>query len=90
MSEVTCTSEGCSSHVAAPVGAGVQAVGRQGGGRARAGANGSGRLRVADLRDHVVGLPALHLLPHEPLHLLPVDVCVPAQTLVLKQVHDDD
>lgn len=67
----------------APVSACVEAVGGQGGGRARPRADGCGRLSVADLRDRIVRLPELQFLPHKSLHLLPVGVRVPSQTLVL-------
>ena len=69
--------------MAAPVCACVEAVGGHGRGWTGPGADRSGRLWVADLRDHIVGLPALQFLPHQPLHLLPVGVCVPSQTLIL-------
>lgn len=72
-----------SSHMVAPVCVCVKAVGGQGRGWAWPGPDGSGWLWVADLGDHVVGLPALQFLPHQPLHLLPVDVCVPSHTLIL-------
>lgn len=71
------------SHVAAPVCARVKAVGGQRRGRTRAGADVSWQLRVADLRGHIVRLPALQFLPHQPLHLLPVGVRVPPQSLIL-------
>lgn len=71
-----------SSHMA-PVRARVEAVGGQRRGRTGPRADGSGWLWVADLWDHIIRLPALQFLPHQPLHLLPVGVGVPPQTLVL-------
>lgn len=72
-----------SSHMAAPICARVEAVGGQGRGWTGPGADGSGWLWVADLWDHIIGLPALQFLPHQPLHLLPVGVGVSSQTLIL-------
>lgn len=71
------------SHMATPVCACVKAIDGHGRGRTRPGADRSGWLRVADLWDHIIRLPALQFLPHQPLHLLPVGVCVPTQTLIL-------
>lgn len=56
--------------MAAPICAGVVAVSGQRRSRTRAGAHRSCCLWVADLRDHVVGLAELQLLPHQPLRLL--------------------
>lgn len=72
-----------SSHMAASICAAVEAVGGQRGGGAGPGADGRGQLGVADLRDHVVGLPAFQFLPHQPLHLLPVGLGVPSLTFIL-------
>lgn len=63
---------------------GVGALGGQGGGGAGPGSDRCGWLRVADLRRHVVGLPALQLLLDQPLHLIPVAFWVATQTLILK------
>lgn len=68
-----------SSHMAAPICAHLEAVGGQGRGRTRPGANRSGRLWVADLWDHIIRLPALQFLPHKPVHL----ICVASETLIL-------
>lgn len=61
----------------------VEVVGGHGWRRTGPGPNRSGGLWVANLWAHIVRLPSLQFLPYQPLHLLPVGVCVTSQTLVL-------
>lgn len=71
-----------SSYVTAPTCVCVEAVSGQGGRRTGAGA-GAGRSRwlwVPGLGSHVIGLPPLDFLPHQPVH---VGVCVASQSLIL-------
>lgn len=74
-------------HVATSVWAGFKALCGKWGGRTRAGPGDSGHLRVTDLRTHIIRLPALQLLSNKPLHLFPVGVWFPSQTLILLDGH---
>lgn len=72
-----------SSHMSAPICACVTAVSGQWRGGTGPGSDRRGWWWVADLWDHIIRLPALQLLPNQPLHLLSVGVCVPSQPLIL-------